>query len=140
MIVGVDRIVHWLIASDRNGGYTESQNASETTYSGKGNDELFAEDNMHSKAGQSAVSRATESDNASGGAGWPGKPGPKSGDQAGADRRGTPADEEMTERIRERAYQLWQAAGSPENRADDYWYEAETQVRAGVVPVKSGRA
>jgi hypothetical protein len=94
---------------------------------------------MRGKAGQTVGSQAAESGNASGGAGWPGKPGAKSNDQMGGDHAVTPAEEGMTERIRARAYQLWQAAGSPENCADDYWYEAETQVRAGVVPVKNAR-
>ncbi|WP_074987356.1 DUF2934 domain-containing protein [Paraburkholderia tropica] len=45
----------------------------------------------------------------------------------------------MTDRVRERAYQLWQAAGSPENCADDFWYEAEKQLRAVVVSMKEGQ-
>jgi hypothetical protein len=44
-----------------------------------------------------------------------------------------PATDQLNERIRERAYQLWQLAGSPDNRADDFWLEAEMQVRAGAV-------
>ncbi|MEX3943824.1 DUF2934 domain-containing protein [Paraburkholderia sp. BR10937] len=87
---------------------------------------------MGNKSGQPPTARAADPENG-GDAGWPGKPGP---DPHAGDSIGPSADEEMTERIRVRAYQLWQAAGSPENRADDYWYEAETQVRAGVVPPK----
>ncbi|WP_269507987.1 DUF2934 domain-containing protein [Burkholderia sp. IMCC1007] len=32
--------------------------------------------------------------------------------------------------IRERAYRLWQADGSPEGRADEYWQRAEQQIDA----------
>jgi DUF2934 family protein len=31
--------------------------------------------------------------------------------------------------IRERAHQLWEAAGKPEGRGEDFWYEAERQIR-----------
>jgi hypothetical protein len=36
----------------------------------------------------------------------------------------------MEERIRQRAYRLWQEDGSPEGRADDYWYRAARQIAA----------
>ncbi|MFP3707992.1 DUF2934 domain-containing protein [Paraburkholderia sp. SIMBA_009] len=94
---------------------------------------------MHSNAGQFAGSPAKESSNASNASGWPGKPGPKSGDQSGTDRLRTADYDEITDRVRERAYQLWQAAGSPENCADDFWYEAEKQLRAVVVSMKEGQ-
>jgi DUF2934 family protein len=32
--------------------------------------------------------------------------------------------------IRDRAYRLWQAAGEPEGRADDFWYQAEKELLA----------
>ncbi|RQU60867.1 DUF2934 domain-containing protein [Burkholderia cenocepacia] len=32
--------------------------------------------------------------------------------------------------IRERAYQLWQADGAPDGRADEYWQRAEQQLDA----------
>ncbi len=38
--------------------------------------------------------------------------------------------EEREDRIRERAYRLWQDDGSPEGRADEYWGRAEAQVNA----------
>ncbi|WP_423805362.1 DUF2934 domain-containing protein [Paraburkholderia tropica] len=94
---------------------------------------------MHSTAGQIAGSPATESCNASSASGWPGEPGPKSGDHSGTDCFRTADYDEITERVRARAYQLWQAAGSPENCADDFWYEAEKQVRACVVSMKEGQ-
>jgi hypothetical protein len=41
--------------------------------------------------------------------------------------------------IRQRAYELWLAAGEPEGRADSFWYEAEKELitkdaAAGEVP------
>jgi len=38
--------------------------------------------------------------------------------------------EDREERIRQRAYQLWEADGSPEGRADDYWHKAAAQIDA----------
>ncbi|MET4176293.1 hypothetical protein ABIB99_007413 [Bradyrhizobium sp. LA6.1] len=32
--------------------------------------------------------------------------------------------------IRARAYKLWEAAGKPEGRMDEFWYEAERQLKA----------
>ncbi|MCK1480990.1 DUF2934 domain-containing protein [Bradyrhizobium sp. 197] len=32
--------------------------------------------------------------------------------------------------IRARAYKLWEAAGKPEGRLDEFWYEAERQLKA----------
>jgi hypothetical protein len=32
--------------------------------------------------------------------------------------------------IRTRAYKLWEAAGKPEGRMDEFWYEAERQLKA----------
>ena len=31
--------------------------------------------------------------------------------------------------IRERAHQLWEEAGKPEGREDEFWYEAERLLR-----------
>jgi hypothetical protein len=39
-------------------------------------------------------------------------------------------DQSREERIRERAYRLWQDDGSPEGRADEYWGRAEAQIDA----------
>jgi hypothetical protein len=33
--------------------------------------------------------------------------------------------------IREKAYQLWQADGSPEGKADHYWHLARKLIREG---------
>jgi hypothetical protein len=38
------------------------------------------------------------------------------------------ADEE---RIRARAYELWQAAGSPDGDGTRFWYTAEHEIRGG---------
>jgi Protein of unknown function (DUF2934) len=34
------------------------------------------------------------------------------------------ADTEREERIRQKAYQLWEEDGSPDGRADEYWHRA----------------
>lgn len=34
------------------------------------------------------------------------------------------ADAEREERIRKRAYQLWEEDGGPEGRAEEYWHRA----------------
>lgn len=34
------------------------------------------------------------------------------------------ANAERERRIRDRAYQLWEADGSPEGKADEYWHRA----------------
>ncbi|AIO43726.1 DUF2934 domain-containing protein [Burkholderia cenocepacia] len=39
-------------------------------------------------------------------------------------------DEDRETQIRERAYQLWQADGAPDGRADEYWQRAEQQLDA----------
>ncbi|HGL4260314.1 DUF2934 domain-containing protein [Burkholderia dolosa] len=39
-------------------------------------------------------------------------------------------NEDRETQIRERAYRLWQADGSPEGRADEYWQRAEQQLDA----------
>lgn len=38
-------------------------------------------------------------------------------------------DSEREQRIRELAYTLWEQAGGPPGGADEYWYEAERQLR-----------
>jgi Protein of unknown function (DUF2934) len=37
---------------------------------------------------------------------------------------------EREQRIRERAYQLWQADGAPEGKSDNYWYRARELLEA----------
>ncbi|PLZ04009.1 hypothetical protein CY652_03310 [Burkholderia sp. WAC0059] len=39
-------------------------------------------------------------------------------------------DEQKEHLIRQRAYRLWQDAGAPEGRADEYWHRAEAQFNA----------
>jgi Protein of unknown function (DUF2934) len=34
------------------------------------------------------------------------------------------------DQIRARAYQLWKAAGKPEGREDEFWYQAERELRS----------
>jgi hypothetical protein len=45
-----------------------------------------------------------------------------------------PPDEAQAQRIRERAYHLWEADGCPENQAEDYWERAETLTRMEEAP------
>ncbi len=37
-------------------------------------------------------------------------------------------DEQREQRIRERAYSLWEGAGSPEGQADEHWHRARTLI------------
>nr|WP_322029571.1 DUF2934 domain-containing protein [Paraburkholderia sp. J76] len=39
-------------------------------------------------------------------------------------------NDEREERIRQRAYRLWEDDGAPEGRADEYWGRAEKQIDA----------
>ena len=39
-------------------------------------------------------------------------------------------NENLEQRIRERAYALWQSDGSPDGRADEYWDLARRQLQA----------
>ena len=34
------------------------------------------------------------------------------------------------ERIRERAYEIWEGAGRPEGKATDFWLQAEAEIAA----------
>ena len=45
-----------------------------------------------------------------------------------------PPDEAMQQRIRERAYHLWEADGRPDNTAEEYWTRAETLTRMEEAP------
>ena len=45
-----------------------------------------------------------------------------------------PLDEELAQRIRERAYHLWEADGCPEGQAQEYWDRAETLTRMEEAP------
>ena len=47
----------------------------------------------------------------------------------GATGVGTPEDgDDRIERIRRRAYELWQESGSPSDREMDFWLQAETEI------------
>ena len=39
--------------------------------------------------------------------------------------------QDREDRIRKRAYQLWQQEGSPEGRPDDHWLQAEREIDHG---------
>ena len=40
--------------------------------------------------------------------------------------------EPTDEQIRERAQQLWEAAGRPKGREQEFWYRAEKELKGGV--------
>ena len=39
-------------------------------------------------------------------------------------------DEDLTERIRQRAYSLWEQNGKPEDQAHEFWMRAERELTA----------
>ncbi|WP_315756247.1 MULTISPECIES: DUF2934 domain-containing protein [unclassified Bradyrhizobium] len=39
------------------------------------------------------------------------------------------SDTELQERIRTRAHELWEQAGRPDGRDDEFWYQAEREIR-----------
>ena len=41
-----------------------------------------------------------------------------------------PGSDDRDQRIRQRAYELWQQAGSPEDRHEEFWHQAEAEERA----------
>ncbi|HEX7931641.1 MAG TPA: DUF2934 domain-containing protein [Paraburkholderia sp.] len=43
---------------------------------------------------------------------------------------GLPGEPTVEDRIRKRAYELWESDGSPEGRADAYWSRAQAQIEA----------
>jgi Protein of unknown function (DUF2934) len=50
-------------------------------------------------------------------------------------------EEHLSDRIRERAYQIWVASGSPHGEADQHWLTAEREILATLIPaVPNGRA
>ena len=46
----------------------------------------------------------------------------------GATGVGVPEDDDRLERIRRRAYELWQESGSPTDREMDFWLQAEAEI------------
>ena len=42
------------------------------------------------------------------------------------------------EQIRERAHQLWELAGQPEGREQDFWYQAERELKTGDIRPSPG--
>ena len=39
------------------------------------------------------------------------------------------SDTELQERIRARAHALWEQAGQPDGREDEFWHQAEREIR-----------
>ena len=37
-------------------------------------------------------------------------------------------EKSMNEKIRVRAHELWELAGKPDGRRDEFWYEAEREI------------
>ena len=42
-------------------------------------------------------------------------------------------DKPTDEQIRIRAHELWEQAGKPEGRDDEFWHQAEHQLQAGEI-------
>jgi hypothetical protein len=42
---------------------------------------------------------------------------------------------DIEEQVRQRAYELWEEAGRPEGRGDEFWHEAWTDITSGSEPV-----
>ena len=36
--------------------------------------------------------------------------------------------DDLEQRVRERAYALWEQAGSPEDRQDEFWHQARAEI------------
>ena len=45
--------------------------------------------------------------------------------------QGTDTANPTEEQIRQRAFQLWELVGKPEGRDDEFWHEAERELKAG---------
>jgi hypothetical protein len=43
-------------------------------------------------------------------------------------------EQNLSDRIRERAYEIWVASGSPEGEAEQHWLTAEKEILAILVP------
>jgi len=43
-------------------------------------------------------------------------------------------DQNLSDRIRERAYEIWVASGSPEGEAEQHWLTAEKEILATFAP------
>lgn len=41
---------------------------------------------------------------------------------------------DIEQRIRDRAYQLWEQAGRPQEHSDDYWFRARQEIEGDVLP------
>ena len=40
-------------------------------------------------------------------------------------------EEDIEQRVRRRAYELWEAAGRPNGRGDEFWHEAWSDITSG---------
>jgi hypothetical protein len=49
------------------------------------------------------------------------------------------SDAEREDRIRKRAYQLWQQHGAPEGRAEEYWHRARQLIDEETSSTSNGR-
>ncbi|WP_322030276.1 DUF2934 domain-containing protein [Paraburkholderia sp. J76] len=41
------------------------------------------------------------------------------------------AENDREQRIRQRAYELWEKAGAPDDHTDEYWHQAEAEIAGG---------
>ncbi len=46
-------------------------------------------------------------------------------------------EQNLSDRIRERAYEIWVACGSPEGEAEQHWLTAEKEILATLAPAVS---
>jgi hypothetical protein len=49
---------------------------------------------------------------------------------AGKKKKETPMEQMNKDRIRQRAYEIWEAAGRPEGRQDEHWQQALAEITA----------
>jgi hypothetical protein len=48
--------------------------------------------------------------------------------------------DDLEQKIRERAYELWQQAGSPEGRHEEFWHQARQELTGGARPESDAKS
>nr|WP_284508385.1 MULTISPECIES: DUF2934 domain-containing protein [unclassified Caballeronia] len=54
-------------------------------------------------------------------------------------REGIVDEQKEQDRIRRRAYEIWEREGSPDGRAEEFWQQAQASIEAEDGPDQSGR-
>lgn len=54
-------------------------------------------------------------------------------------REGIVDEQKEQDRIRRRAYEIWEREGSPNGRAEEFWQQAQASIEAEDGPDQSGR-